>query len=66
MSNETQSISDEEMSRVQYQNRRKNHPHEISVAKERFKPGDNVFVKSDKTKLKGREMYKVVEVFFKK
>ena len=65
MSNKTKSISDEKMSCVQYQNRKENHPTEISKTKVRFKPGDNVFVKSDKNKLKGREMYKVVEVFNK-
>merc|ERR1712215_289726 len=65
MSNRTKSISDEKMSCVQYQNRKENHPTGISKSKVRFKPGDNVFVKSDKNKLKGREMYKVVEVFNK-
>ena len=53
------------MSHIQYQNRKQNHPHEFSIAKERFKLGDNVFLKNDKSKLRGREVYKVVEVFVK-
>merc|ERR1711888_420457 len=47
MLNTTKPILDEEMSRMQYQNRKQNHPQEFSVAKEQFKPGDNVFVKND-------------------
>jgi len=37
----------------------------IPRAKKRLKPGNNVFVTIDKTKLKEREMYKVIEVFLK-
>ena len=50
---------------MQYQNRKQNHPHEFSTSKEQFKLGDNVFLKNDKSKLRGREVYKVVEVFVK-
>merc|ERR1711888_200777 len=57
MSNNTKSVSDEEMSSVQYQNRKQNHPKKFSIPKERFELGDNV--------LRGRENYKVVELFVK-
>merc|ERR1711888_85050 len=65
MSNNTKSVSGEEMSSVQYQNRKKNHPKKFSIPKERFKLGDNVFLKNDKSKLRGRENYKVVKIFMK-
>merc|ERR1711888_465649 len=34
-------------------------PCQISVVKERFKSGDSVFINSDKTKLRGREIFEV-------
>ena len=65
VSNNAKPVSDKEMSRMEYQNRKQKHPHEFSISKEQFKLGDNVFLKNDKSKLRGREVYKVVEVFIK-
>ena len=45
ISNDTKPVSDEEMSRIQYQNRTQNHPQEFSISKEQFQQGDNVFFK---------------------
>ena len=64
--NTCQPVSDLELSDKQYKMRAKQHPDLFSKPSEDFHIGDLIFLKADKTKLRGREMYRVVERFNKK
>ena len=63
ITNQVKHIADEKMSETQFQQRKLQHPKHFAVSEEEFDIGDNVFLKNDKSKLRGREMYKVVELF---
>ena len=65
VTNESKPISDHELSKEQFERRTLKHPSEISESNESIKPGNNVFLKADKNKLRGREMYRVVDLFVK-
>ena len=62
ITNKVKHISDDKMSDDLFQKRKLQHPEHFSVSEEEFNIGDNVFLKDDKYKLRGREMFKVVEV----
>jgi hypothetical protein len=65
VTNESKPVSDDELSKEQFEKRIQQHPSEIYESKETIKPGDNVFLKADKNKLRGREMYRVVDLYVK-
>ena len=62
-SNQVKPISDEKMAAEQYEKRKSQHPKMIVPSKKEFNIGQNVFLNNDKSKLRGREMYKVVKIF---
>ena len=64
VSNKAKPVDDEKIADIQFENRTKQHPTKNKISSEAdVKVGDNVFLKNDKNKLRGREMYKVIEVF---
>lgn len=62
VTNQVKPISDTEMADKQYIQRKLMHPVDVSEPNQ-FKVGENVFLKNDKSKLRSREMYKIVDVF---
>ena len=66
ISNSVKPSDDEALAKKQVDNRTEKHPKDmIKVEKEGFKIGDNVYLKSGKSKLRGREMFKIVNLFQK-
>ena len=66
ISNSVKPSDDEALAKKQVDNRTEKHPKNIiKVEKEGFKLGDNVYLKSGKSKLRGREMFKIVNLFQK-
>ena len=65
VSNDVKLSNDELLAEKQTKNRENRHPKVSAATKEKYKIGDNVFLKSDKSKLRGREMYKIVKLFQK-
>ena len=63
ISNESQPISDVKMAEKQFEKRKEKHPKEYAKNHETFQIGENVLLKSGKTKLRGREMYKIVDIY---
>ena len=64
VSNESKLVSDEKLSKEQVKRRQEQHPSSgLAKVLSRFEIGDNVFLKNDKSKLRGREMYKIVDTF---
>ena len=63
ITNQVKPISDSEMADKQYKQRTLQHPVDISRSEQQFTVGENVFIKEDKSKLRGREMYKIVDLF---
>ena len=63
-SNKAKPISDKKMAAEQLRRREDHHPviAPTPVTKE-FKVGDNVFLKNGKSKLRGREMFKILDLF---
>ena len=55
-------VSDQTLSRDQFISRKARHP-KIEQAEFNFKVGDNVFLKRDLSKLRGREMYKIIHIY---
>ena len=51
ITNSPKPISDAEIAKEQFEEQKKNHPKLIKKSKQSFKPGDNVFLKSYKSKL---------------
>ena len=62
ISNEFRPVSDPTLSKQQVELRKARHPH-VPQLEYDFKVGDNVFLKKDLSKLRGREMYKIVSFF---
>ena len=62
ITNQFKPISDSEMAEKQYLQRRLQHPVDVPKPKQ-FTVGENVFLKNDKSKLKSREMYKIVDIY---
>ena len=63
-SNKAKPISDKKMAAEQTRRRKDRHPViDPTSAKVQFKVGDNVFLKKGKTKLRGREMFKILDIF---
>ena len=65
VSNESKNISDTKMSEEQLQKRKFQHPPKLQEQSDKFKVGDNVYIKHSKSKLKAREMFKIVNIFRK-
>ena len=63
ISHENKPVSDSILSDEQYNTRKGNHPDITTEPDQIFSLGDMVFLKSDVNKLRGREMYRVVDVF---
>ena len=63
ITNQVRPVSDEEMATKQYDQRKRQHPKTFSRSDHNFHIGDNVYLKRDASKLKGREMFKVTEMF---
>ena len=64
VSNQGKPVDDEKIADIQFESRTKQHPTKEKILNEEdVKIGDNVFLKNDRNKLRGREMYKVIEVF---
>ena len=63
VSNTCKPISDAELSDKQFEMRTKQHPKTFAKPEDDFTVGDLVFLKLDKSKLRGREMYRIVELF---
>ena len=67
VTNEVKPTNDEALSQSQVQFREERHP-KIKVVpgvNVDFNVGDNVFLKADKSKLRGRESYKLIKLFQK-
>ena len=62
ISNKLKPISDPTISKHQVKLRKARHP-QVPQLEYNFKVGDNVFLKRDLSKLRGREMYKIVSFF---
>ena len=65
ISHENRPVSDNDLSEEQYKKRSLNHPKETITTKQDFTCGDIVFLKADVNKLRGREMYRIVDIFQK-
>ena len=63
ISNKSKPVDDIKLATEQLNDRLDNHPKHVTVSKYRFAVGDNVFLKKDKSKLKGRDMYKITNLF---
>ena len=63
VSNGKRPISDELLGNMQNDNRTKKHPQVKPLSKSTFKIGQNVMLRNGKTKVKGREMYKITDIF---
>ena len=62
ISNKFKPISDPSISKHQVELRKARHP-QVPQLEYNFKVGDNVFLKKDLSKLRGREMYKIISFF---
>ena len=60
-SNEVKTSNDNVMAKEQLRKRLETHPNIVEVDL-KCKVGDNVFLKSDKSKQHGRELYKVIRM----
>ena len=67
VTNEVKPTNDDELCRLQVQFRTDRHPNKNDVLNKNISisVGDNVFLKADKSKLRGREAYKVTKLFQK-
>ena len=65
ISNENRPISDQFLADKQYEKRIEKHPKVETNTHPLFQVGQNVMLKTGKTKLKGREMYKIMEIYKK-
>ena len=65
ITNEVKVCDDNSLSKLQMETRIKRHPEYLNKTEGIFNVGDNVFLKADKSKLRGREAYKVVSLFQK-
>ena len=65
ITNEVKFCDDKSLSKLQMETRVKRHPEYDNTTEAIFNVGDNVFLKADKSKLRGRETYKVVKLFQK-
>ena len=65
ITNEIKLSDDKALAKQQFKTRTNRHPSNVTKAKTSFKVGDNVFLKSDKSKLRGREAYKITSLFQK-
>ena len=66
ISNSVKPSDDEALAKKQVGNRIDKHPKDlVEVDENWFKVGDNVYLKSGKSKLRGREMFKIVDLFQK-
>lgn len=65
VSNEEKNISDLTMGEDQYLKRKLQHPLKLGKPAVQVKVGDSVYIKTAKSKLKAREMFKVIKVFQK-
>ena len=66
LTNSVKPSDDKNLAQTQGENRKHRHPEKPELsANNDFKIGDNVFLKFDKSKARGREMYKVVKLFLK-
>ena len=64
ISNKFKQVSDQELSDQQVNLRESRHPVILPKKKQNFfRPGDNVFLKKDLSKLRGRESYIVVKIY---
>ena len=63
ISNKSKPVDDIKLATEQLNDRLDNHPKHVTVSKYRFAVGDNVFLKKGKSKLKGRDMYKITNLF---
>ena len=64
VTNISKPVDDSDISKEQFEKRKEKHP--IITAHSnpnQIKIGDNIFLKNDKSKLRGREMYKVVDIY---
>ena len=64
-SNEVKPSDDKTLAEQQKEKREDRHPKALTETNVRYKVGDNVFLKSDKSELRGREAYKVIRLFQK-
>ena len=65
ISNETKHVSDRDISEIQLKLRKARHPKVVHQEDYDFKVGDNVFLKKDLSKLRGREIYKIIKIYQK-
>ena len=65
MLNTARPISDDFLSQQQLKNRTERHPTNPTLGSNSFVVGQNVLLRDGKSKLKGRELYKVISVFLK-
>ena len=65
VTNEIKLSDDKALAKQQLTSRTKRHPSNNYESNTSFKVGDNVFLKSDKSKLRGREAYKITNLFQK-
>ena len=64
VTNAAKPVSDSTKAKEQFEKRIKSHPKiPLNPKNDAFKTGDNIFLKTDKNKLRGREMYKIIEIF---
>ena len=62
-SNKVKPADDEALANRQVENRENRHPIPKEIDSDSFHVGENVFLKSDKSKLRAREMYKITKIF---
>ena len=65
ITNEVKPSNDETLSKQQAEIRTERHPPRKKVEDSNFDIGDNVFLKADKSKQRGREVYKIINIFQK-
>ena len=65
VTNNAKPVSDEALAKEQVEKREKQHNPVSNQCQHNFVVGNNVFLKNDKSKLRGREMYKVIDLFLK-
>ena len=65
VTNNAKPVSDEALAKEQVEKREKQHNPVSNHSQHKFAVGNNVFLKNDRSKLRGREMYKVIELFLK-
>ena len=63
ITNEVKLCNDSDLADQQVKIRIKRHPKNTCEDSTNFKVGDNVFLKSDKSKLRGREAFKIIGLF---